>query len=179
MQTPLVVLTCYGMTDLKRLTLAVLLVAAGCSGPRSTGDDTPPDQQFGHRYEDRAPDGRQTVTIGPASEGMRMSYVSAPFDSVTVRAAPPDAEQSDVQVEVLVKGAFPDGCMQLHSFEQQRTGHLITARLEARRPQGAVCFSVYRPYRFYARLDGLFGAGSYTLKLNGRAIAFQIRDTES
>jgi len=34
---------------------------------------------------------------------------------------------------------------------------------------------VMRPYRFYLRLDGTYGEGSYTLKLNNRVFPFSVR----
>ena len=93
----------------------------------------------------------------------------APFD-----AGSPTQGQT-VDVEVLVKGAFPDACMALHEVEQKRTGNIINATLAMRRPQGAICASVRRPYRFYVMLDGRYSLGNYTLKLNDQAIPFQIR----
>ncbi len=78
-------------------------------------------------------------------------------------------------MEALVKGAFPDGCLQLHAFRQERTGNIIEAILEMRRPQGAVCTSVFRAYRFYVTLEGRYGPGNYTLKLNGLAVPFEVR----
>ena len=152
-------------------------LVAGCSGARSA-EDVPPDQRFGHRYEEHAPDGRRTISIAPAESGVDYFYYPATFDSVNVRPAPFEAgvpvEGQDVEVEVLVKGAFPDACMELHSMSQERTGHIINATLEMRRRQGSICASVRRPYRFYVMLDGRYGIGNYTLKLNGRAIAFQV-----
>ena len=157
------------------LVLAVL--AAGCSGARSA-EETPPDERFGHRYDTDAPDGRRTITISPADETVDYFYYPAPFDSVNIRPAPFEGdvpvEGQEVEVEVLVKGAFPDACMELHAIEQERTGHIINASLEMRRPQGSICASVRRPYRFYVMLQGRYGVGNYTLKLNGRAIPFQV-----
>ncbi len=152
-------------------------LVAGCSGSRSAEEITP-DERFGHRYEEHAPDGRRTVAISPADAGIDYFYYPATFDSVNVRPAPFEVglpvEGQDVSVEVLVKGAFPDACMELHSMSQERTGHIINATLEMRRQQGSICASVRRPYRFYVMLDGRYGVGNYTLKLNGRAIPFQV-----
>lgn len=159
------------------LVLAVGL-ATGCAGPRAA-EDVPPDERFGHRYEDDAPDGRPTIAITPADSAQTYFYYPATFDSVHVRPAPFDAARpadgQQVVVEVLVKGAFPDACMQLHAMEQERTGNIINATLQMRRPQGAICASVRRPYRFYVMLDGRYGLGNYTLKLNDEAVPFEVR----
>ena len=152
-------------------------LAAGCSGSRSA-EEVPPDQQYGHRYEADAPDGRRTISITPPDSAVDYFYYPATFDSVNVRPALFDpaipAGGQEVEVEVLIKGAFPDACMQLHAVEQERAGHIINATLEMRRPQGSICASVRRPYRFYVTLVGRYGVGNYTLKLNDRAIPFQV-----
>ncbi len=155
-------------------------LAAGCTGSRSA-EEVPPDQQFGHRYDAEAPDGRQTITIAPADSAVDYFYYPATFDSVNVRPALFDltlpVEGQQVEVEVLVKGAFPDACMELHAITQERTGNIINAKLEMRRPQGSICASVRRPYRFYVMLQGRYGVGNYTLKLNDIAIPFQVLST--
>jgi len=138
-----------------------------------------PDEQFGHRYERLPPDGSRVVGLVPVEEGIDYHYYPALFGTVVVRyasfdmAVPLDTQR--VVVEVLIKGAFPDACMQLHAFEQERTGNIIMATLQMRRPQSAVCASAERPYRFYVVLEGRYGAGHYTLRLNGEAIPFQVR----
>lgn len=152
-------------------------LAAGCSGSRSA-EEAPPDQQFGHRYDAEGPDGRRTIAIAPADSAVDYFYYPATFDSVNVRPALFEAglpaEGQQVEVEVLIKGAFPDACMELHAIAQERTGHIINASLEMRRPQGSICASVRRPYRFYVMLQGRYGVGNYTLKLNDTAIPFQV-----
>ena len=157
--------------------LVLIGMMAGCVSSRSA-EEVSPDDQFGHRYGADAPDGRRTVTLVPADSAVAYFYYPATFDSVNVRPAPLQptlpAEGQDVEVEVLVKGAFPDACMELHQIEQERTGNIINATLEMRRPQGSICASVRRPYRFYMMLDGRYGVGNYTLKLNDEAISFQI-----
>ena len=165
-------------------TLLLLLLAgctlAGCTGSRATPD---PDVQFGHRYNDPAPDGTHTVTITPLTEGETYRYYPATFESVIVRpAAFKPAVSADIQqvdVEVLIKGALPDACMELHAFVQERTANIITATLEMRRAQSTLCASVRRPYRFYVLLEGQYSAGHYTLRLNGQAVPFQIRSSAS
>ena len=158
----------------------LILVVTGCAGSRTAPE---PDAQFGHRYGDPAPDGSHTVTTTPVEEGETYRYYPASFESVVIRPAPFDVaiavDTQHVEVEALIKGALPDACMQLHSFEQERTGNIINATLQMRRAQSIVCASAQRPYRFYVMLGGRYRAGHYTLRLNGQAIPFQIRTPSS
>lgn len=160
--------------------LGLVLGMAACSGPRP--GEQPPDERFGHRYEGEGPDGRRTLTLAPPDSATPYFFYPAPFDTAVVRAAAfsPElpVEGQAVPVEVLVKGAFPDACSVLHGVQQERTGHLIDLTLEMRKPEGAICASVRRPYRFYVALDGMYGVGHYTLTLNGRAVPFEIRAPE-
>ena len=162
--------------DLMRCTWPVLclILIAACSGPRNSLDESP-DSQFGHRFEGEAPDGRRTLNFpAPAGEG-DFTLLPATFESVIVRAAPLTSAQSDVQVEVLIKGAFPDACIEMHQFNHTRSGNLIEATLDMRRPEGTVCMNARRPYRLYLMLDGTYTAGSYVLKVNGTVVPFTIR----
>ena len=153
------------------------LCLAGCVGSRAA-EDVPPDQRFGHRPEGAEADGRRIVAITPPDGATDYFYYPATFDSVHVRPAPLDASKpadaQTVEVEVLIKGAFPDACMELHAMEQERTGNIINASLEMRRPQGAICASVQRPYRFYVMLGGRYNVGNYTLKLNDEVVPFEV-----
>lgn len=141
--------------------------------------EKPPDERYGHRYVDELAGGdRETIVIVPADTTRQYFDFPAPFDTVHVRPAPfPPGSQADLQgvpVEVLVKGSLPDACIELHDLQQERTGHLLQARLMIRRPRGAVCATVVRPYRFYFMLPGRFVPGHYTLKLNERIVPFQV-----
>ncbi len=157
--------------------LLALVAAAGCAGSRSA--PVPPDEQFGNRIDDGA---RTTMVLTPADTSTRYFYYPAVFDTVHIRPATFDparpVQAQEVQVEVLVKGALPDACSELHDVVQQRFGHIVEVSLEMRRPQGAVCAAVVRPYRFYVMLEGQYAAGAYTLKLNGRPLAFEVRAPE-
>lgn len=159
------------------LAAAMLLsVFWGCIGSKEV--ERLPDEQFGHRYEEEGPEGRRTIIISPADSAESYFYYPAVFDTVTVRPAlfGTQAEMDGaVPVEILVKGAIPDGCTQLHDVSQERSGHIIEVDFQMRRPQGAVCTQVRRPYRFYLQLAGTYSPGNYTLKLNDRAIPFTVR----
>lgn len=157
---------------------AVLLVAilalAGCLGSRKTAEDLPPDERFGHRFDEESVEAGRTMNITPPDSAKQFFYYTATFDTVHVRPAPFSLGKQETQVEVLVKGAMPDACTELHSVKQERAGHIISMILATRRPQGAICASVRRPYRFYVMLDGMYEPGNYTLKLNGDVFAFEV-----
>jgi hypothetical protein len=143
----------------------------GCSGPAEV--QVKPDEEFGHRYEGIAPDGRATHLISPPDSNISYLYYPAVYDTVHVRQLV--GEPNDSQVEVLIKGSFPDSCTELDAVEQHRAEHIVTVNLQMRKPRGTVCASVMRPYRFYVILDGTFDDGNYTLKVNDRAHNFVLR----
>ena len=108
-----------------------------------------------------------------------LAYLVTPavLDSVAVRPAQRVAPPGEaVPVEILVKGALPDACSELGEATQTRAMNLIDVTLTMRRPRGAACAQVVRPFRFYLPLDGTFPPGSYTLKVNGAAYPFRIRE---
>lgn len=158
------------------LALSAAVLLTGCVGSQRA--QRPPDEQFGHRYGEESERGRRTIVITPADTARAYFYYPALFDTVHVRPAPfrqgIEAEIQRLPVEVLVKGAFPDSCTELDDLEQHRTGNIIEARLRIRRPQGAICAAVMRPYRFYFMLTGEYGPGHYTLKLNEIYVPFQV-----
>ncbi len=160
------------MTKPTLFTLALAMTIAACSGTSHTSVSI--DEQFGHRFEGTAPDGRETHEISPPESGQDYAIHPAVFDSIYIRPQF-DAGDSDGQnVEVLIKGSFPDSCTELHSAKQERAGNIINVSLDMRRPRSTLCASVVRPYRFYLLLEGLYPAGNYTLKINGTVRAFTI-----
>ena len=147
------------------LVLLTAAVLAACSGIRAT--EKPLDEQFGHRFEGRAADGRETIVINTPEEDVEYVHYPATHDTVHVRQAVPDSPNAtSTQVEVLIKGAFPDACTELHSVDQRRAEHILNVSLEMRRPRGVLCASVVRPYRFYLLLTGEYEPGHYSLKIN-------------
>ena len=163
------------MTSLarRRIFLALLLGLAGCSTLRPM--DAPPDERFGSRIDGTDAEGRETMIIAPPDGERSWSTYPAVFETVTVRPEPVSASGDPVAVEILVKGAFPDACTELNEVSQVRTANLVDVRLSMRREQGAVCAAVLRPYRFYLLLDGRYGPGAYSLKVNDRSFPFEIR----
>lgn len=158
--------------------LAAILVS--CAGSKEV--EVSPDEQYGHRFEGEGPEGRRTVDVTPAEGADEYFYSPAVIDTVHVRPAPFTSDQAEggqVPVEVLVKGSLPDACTELHEVDQTRSGHIVDLRVEMRRPRRAVCATVVRPYRFYVKLDGLYGPGSYTLKVNDRPYPFAVRNPDA
>lgn len=160
------------------LTVLLLGYVMACSGS-NTATSTDPDMRFGHRHEGLPPDGYRTVTISMPEQGRTFTYFPATFERVIVRPEPFHLERDTVAVEILVKGSLPDACMELHAFDQERMGNIITATLQMRRGQSHVCVTARRPYRLYLMLEGGFVQGHYTLKLNDSAIPFMVRRLET
>lgn len=163
---------------MKTLLTCVLMSVAlsACLGSREV--EKPPDERYGHRFESEGPEGRRTIAILPPDSAESYFYYPAVFDTVHVRPAPLTGDvavNSEVPVEILVKGSMPDGCTAMHDVSQERFGHIIHVRVEMRKPEGSVCTRVIRPYRFYLRLDGTYGEGHYTLKMNNRVFPFAVR----
>ncbi|MCY3486983.1 MAG: hypothetical protein OXH34_00950 [Bacteroidetes bacterium] len=165
-------------TGFATLTVLLLGYVMACSGS-NTATSTEPDMRFGHRYEGVPPDGYHTVTISVPEQGHTFTYFPATFDRVFVRPELFHLEQDTVAVEILVKGSLPDACMELHAFDQERMGNIITATLQMRRGQSRVCVTARRPYRLYLVLEGGFVQGHYTLKLNDSTIPFTVRKLET
>lgn len=133
------------------------------------------EDEFGHRVDGVSDDGRQTIMISPPDGATEYRFFDATYESVTIRPAKITSSTAKTPVEVLIKGSFPDACSELHNVVQQRAGNLILVTLTMRRPGGAVCASVLRPYRYYLDLEGDYGVGSYSLKLNEVSHPFVVR----
>ena len=155
--------------------LTLALVLGACASIKPAPDD---EARYGHRVDGENADGRTTIAITPPQEDMEYRLFEATYESVTIRPDQVTMANRDtgVPVEVLVKGAFPDACSELHQVEQQRAGNLILVTLTMRRPQGSVCASVLRPYRYYLDLEGTFVPGPYSLRLNDDTHAFVVRE---
>lgn len=156
--------------------LAALVILGACSG---SGESASPngDDVYGHRYGTLAPDGRETVYLAAPDSARRVLLYPAILDSVAVRLERPATLPGDpVRAEVLLKGTLPDACSRLEEAEQVRRGHFVDVTLTIRQPRGRACAQVLRPFRFYLPLEGAFEPGSYTLKVNGAATPFRIRE---
>ena len=157
--------------------LGLVAMAALLQGCLALQPDLSPEDVYGHRAGNEGADGRTTIVVSPPQDDVDYRLFEASFETVTIRpeAATQATSQTGVPVEVLIKGAFPDACSELHDVTQQRAGNLILVTLTMRRPQGSVCASVLRPYRYYLDLDGVFLPGPYSLRLNESVHPFEVR----
>lgn len=149
--------------------LALGLAACGGTSEAAGGPDR---DRFGYRVG--SDPNRETVLIRPVTDSTRYLVYPAVIDSVAVRPAGRPAPGDGVAVEVLIQGALPDACAELADATQERQSHFVTVGLLMRQPRETVCAAVVRPFRFYLMLDGWYEAGSYTLRLNGSAVPFQV-----
>lgn len=155
------------------LTVGLLgLGALGLAACAGSGGASDPADEFGRRAEAEN-DARETLLIAPPDSAQEFFVYPAFASEVVVRSGPPEAGRRPV--EVLIKGALPDACTELHDIAQETRGHLITMTFETRRPKGAVCAQVVRPYRFYYTLDEPLAPGDYTLKLNDGVHPFTVQ----
>ena len=148
--------------------LVGLLLFAACAGPNGAPE---PGADFGNR--DGGDESRETLLITPPSDEEEFFYYPAPTSEVVVRPGP--FEGGRRPVEFLIQGALPDACTELHDIRQEVRGNLIEVSFEIRRPKGAVCAQVVRPYRFYYTLEEPLAPGDYTLKLNESVHPFTVQ----
>jgi hypothetical protein len=145
------------------LALAALSACGGAS--EAVGEDP-----FGERAG--VEEGRETLLIAPPDSTEEFFYYPAYFSDVEVRTGTVEAGRRPV--ELLIRGALPDGCTALHHIGQERRGNLIDVTFEMRKPKGAVCTQVVRPYRFYYTFEEPLPPGDYTLTLNGEVRPFTV-----
>ena len=150
------------------LVVAFAVALAGCG----TSSEATEESTFGVRIEEG--EERETLLITPPSEDEdEFFYYPAYFSDVEVRTGP--MEESRRPVELLIRGALPDGCTELHHIGEERRGNLIDVTFEMRKPKGAVCTQVVRPYRFYYTFDQPLSPGDYTLTLNDTVKPFTVQ----
>lgn len=157
------------MTTVRYASLVAVLavVLAACGGASEAVEDIP----YGTRIPDR--DGRETLLITPPDAEEEFFYYPAFFSDIEVRTGP--MEDGHRPVELLIRGALPDGCTELHHIEQERQGNLIDVTFEMRKPKGAVCTQVVRPYRFYYTFEQPLPPGDYTLTVNDTVEPFTVQ----
>lgn len=158
------------MTGPRRVGLAVgfaLVVGLSACGGSSEAVEEP---SFGQRVEE---EGRETLLITPPDAEEEFFYYPAYFSDVEVRTGP--VEGGRRPVELLIRGALPDGCTELHHIGQERNANLIDVTFEMRKPKGAVCTQVVRPYRFYYTFEQPLPPGDYTLTLNDTVKPFTVQ----
>lgn len=157
--------------------LALILLGGalltGCThSERATSDNM---AATGPLFDDLDEDGRETVLIEPVDEEGLEAFDVRPavFDTALIRVDPNRVDGA-ANVEVLLKGSFPDACFQLHELDQRpsRSGQVIV--LTMRRPTDAICAQVVRPYRFFFTLDRRITPGRYDLQINEESFAFEV-----
>jgi inhibitor of cysteine peptidase len=74
-------------------------------------------------------------------------------------------ESFPLQVHVVLKGNFPDGCTSIHRHEVSQEGNTFDIKIFTKRPLDAFCTEALVPFEYTVPLDvyGLI-AGSYSVK---------------
>jgi hypothetical protein len=86
-------------------------------------------------------------------------------DVLVMESAPP-------QVSARVQGVIGDGCSELHSVTQERSGSTVRITILRQRREEAFCIQIARLYDEVIRLDGSYPPGRYVLYVNGVERAF-------
>ena len=151
----------------------VVVLSSGCGLLRPKKKS--PDQTYGVVTPPVTSEDPDVITVLPPDTTRDYFFTDAPVTEVVPRVETPPPGSDSTRVEVLVKGSFPDACYELSGVTQNRVLRLIDVTLTVRRPEGAFCATVVRPYRFYLPLDGRFARGPYTLSVNGTVAPFEVR----
>jgi hypothetical protein len=90
------------------------------------------------------------------------------IDSVDVRIM----ESSPPQAAAHVEGFIGDGCSELHSTTQRRSGTTVTITILGERPRDAICTQIAKLYNQDIPLEGQYPPGEYLLRVNDYEKAF-------
>jgi hypothetical protein len=82
-------------------------------------------------------------------------------------------ESAPPQAVAHVEGVLGDGCTELHSVEQRRSGNAVEVTIRNQRPRDAICTMIAKLYQADIRLEGQYPPGQYTVKVNGVERAFR------
>lgn len=74
-----------------------------------------------------------------------------------------------------VRGVLGDGCSELHSLRQERSGTTVTVTISRQRPRDAVCIQIAKMYDEDVTLDGEYPPGRYVVRVNDVATPFTTR----
>jgi hypothetical protein len=102
----------------------------------------------------------------PAGGDVTVQPIS--IDSVDVLVM----ESSPPQVSARVRGVIGDGCSELHSVRQERSGHIVRITILRQRLEQAFCIQIARLYDEVLRLEGTYPPGRYVLYVNDVERAF-------
>ena len=92
------------------------------------------------------------------------------IEAVDVRIA----ESEPPQAFARVRGVIPDGCSVLDEIAQQRSGNTVTVTITVRRTTDGPCIQVIEVFERDLRLDGVFPAGRYTVRVNDVVREFEV-----
>jgi len=122
--------------------------------------------------------------VPPTATPIPTATVAVPTDHIIDTA---EVERTDililesmpVQVHLVARGYFPDGCTTLHKITQQRNGNTFTVTITTQRPEDAMCNMIIVPFEETIPLEvrGL-PAGTYTVITNGVSNTFTL-DTDN
>lgn len=91
-------------------------------------------------------------------------------ESINVRIA----ESFPVQVYARIQGWLGDGCTELGSISQNRSGNIINVEITTHRPAQATCTMALVGWEENLRLEGEFPPGDYELTVNGKSVVFSV-----
>jgi hypothetical protein len=81
-------------------------------------------------------------------------------------------ESAPPQVKAHVTGVIGDGCSELDSVQQARSGSTVTVTILRKRPKDAFCTQIAKLYDETISLEGTFPAGEYVLNVNEFSTTF-------
>jgi hypothetical protein len=82
-------------------------------------------------------------------------------------------ETQPVQVIVVVRGVFPDGCYRSHETHQTQEGNTITLQMTDIYHLGSMCTQAIIAYKTQVDI-GMFAPGHYKVIVNGIAQEFRV-----
>jgi hypothetical protein len=82
-------------------------------------------------------------------------------------------ESAPPQAVAHVEGVIGDGCTELHSVEQQRSGSTVTITILNTRPREAICTMIAKLYKADIPLEGSYPPGQYVVRVNGLEHSFR------
>jgi len=136
------------------LTLVFLTLATfGCIGVESTRTLPP------------------VVTQPPAAPPTLPAGGEATVESIEILIL----ESFPVQVHVVARGYFPDGCTSVDQIIHRREGNTFVVTITTARPAGVACTDAIVPFEEIISLD-VYGlaAGAYTVTVNGVSGTFDL-----
>lgn len=122
--------------------------------------------------------GLLTLLAGASCSESNPTGAGDPSDELVIE--PIHIERVDVlilesfppQATAHVRGVVGDGCSELHSVQQERSGGAVTMTILRQRPREAVCIQIAKLYDEHIRLEGNYPPGEYVLSVNDFVTTF-------